>query len=313
VSFTLTILGSSSAIPTTKRFPTAQLLNVDERFFLIDCGEGTQIQLNRFKLRFARINHIFISHLHGDHIFGLFGLISTLSLMGRTSDLHIYAESRLGEILKNHLGYFGEELPFRINFIPIVPSKSKLIYEDDKLTVTTIPLKHRVPVCGFLFREKPKPMNITREAIIRYSIPVKQIPLIKAGADFTDDSGRVIPNAALTMNRFRQRSYAFITDTRMLEKNAALLQQVDLLYHEATFLDKDRKLAHQTFHSTASEAAQFARKCNAGKLLLGHFSVRYKSTAPFQDEARAIFPESYVVEDGESYSVELRRETHHEG
>ena len=306
MSFSLTILGSSSAIPTTKRFPTAQLLNVDERFFLIDCGEGTQIQMTRFKIRFARIEHIFISHLHGDHIFGLFGLISTLSLMGRTNDLNIHAEPRLDGIIRSHLSYFGEDLPFRINFLPIRGSRPKVIFEDDKLTVTAIPLKHRVPVFGFLFREKPRPRNILREAITRNAIPVKQIALIKAGADFIDTEGKLILNENITLPQVPQRSYAFITDTRMLEKNADLLRDVDLLYHEATFLQKDVKLAHQTFHSTAAEAAMLAVKCNARRLLLGHFSVRYKSSALFLEEARNIFPESYVVEDGDVYTVEQK-------
>ena len=307
MSFSLTILGSSSAIPTTKRFPTAQLLNVDERFFLIDCGEGTQIQLSRFKIRLAKINDIFISHLHGDHIFGLFGLISTFSLMGRENDLNIYAEQRLEDILKSHLSYFGEDLPFHIRFHPVTSSKSKVIYEDEKLTVTSIPLKHRVPVCGFLFREKARPMNILKVVIARYEIPVKQIPPIKAGADFVSADGTLIPNEKLTMAPFKSRSYAFLTDTRMLEKNVPLLKDVDLLYHEATFLHKDAELAHDTYHSTAVEAAQLAQKCNAGRLLLGHFSIRYKSTSPFLEEARKIFEESYVVEDGDTFRIEQTR------
>lgn len=307
MSFSLTILGSSSAIPTTKRFPTAQLLNVDERFFLIDCGEGTQIQLSRFKIRLAKINDIFISHLHGDHIFGLFGLISTFSLMGRENDLNIYAEQRLEDILKSHLSYFGEDLPFQIRFHPVTSSRSKVIYEDEKLTVTTIPLKHRVPVCGFLFREKPRPLNILKDTIARFEIPVKQIPLIKAGADFITPDGTVIPNAKLTMAPFKPRSYAFLTDTRMLEKNIPLLMDVDMLYHEATFLQKDAGLAHETFHSTAAEAAQLALKCNAGRLLLGHFSIRYKSSSPFLEEAKKIFDESYVVEDGDVFTIDQIR------
>jgi len=307
VPFSLTILGSSSAIPTTKRFPTAQLLNVDERFFLIDCGEGTQIQLTRFKLRAGKINHIFISHLHGDHIFGLFGLISTFSLMGRESDLNIYAESRLDDILKCHLDYFGENLPFKINFIPIKASLSKLIYEDEKISVTTIPLKHRVPTCGFLFREKQKLNNIRKEVLERYKIPIRDRNRIKEGGDFKTEEGELIPNIKLTMPAIKPRSYAYITDTRMLEKNIPLLQNVDLLYHEATFLERDSKLAHLTFHSTAKEAATMALKSNAAKLLIGHFSVRYKSSLPFVEEAQAIFRETYAVEDGECFSVEQER------
>jgi ribonuclease Z len=307
VPFSLTILGSSSAIPTTKRFPTAQLLNVDERFFLIDCGEGTQIQLSRFKLRTGKINHIFISHLHGDHIFGLFGLISSFSLMGREIDLNIYAESRLDDILKCHLSYFGENLPFRVNLIPISASQSRLIYEDEKISVTTIPLKHRVPTCGFLFREKPKPSNIRKEILERYKIPIREMNRIKEGADFVTEDGKVIPNIKLTLPAFKPRSYAYITDTRMLEKNIPLIQDVDLLYHEATFLERDAELAHQTFHSTAKEAANIAMKSNAAKLLIGHFSVRYKSSLPFIEEAQDIFKETYAVDDGDCFKVEQQR------
>jgi ribonuclease Z len=307
VPFSLTILGSSSAIPTTKRFPTAQLLNVDERFFLIDCGEGAQIQMSRFKLRAGKINHIFISHLHGDHIFGLFGLISTFSLMGRVTDLNIYAESRLDAILKCHLAYFGENLSFKVNLVAISSSHSKIIYEDEKVSVTTIPLKHRVPTCGFLFREKAKPSNIKKEILKSYNIPIKEMHRIKDGADFVTDDGKVIPNYKLTLPAFRPRSYAYITDTRMLEKNIPLLQNVDLLYHEATFLERDIELAHQTYHSTAKEAATIAMKSNAGKLLIGHFSVRYKSSQAFLDEAQSIFKETYAVEDGECFSIEQER------
>jgi ribonuclease Z len=307
VPFSLTILGSSSAIPTTKRFPTAQLLNVDERFFLIDCGEGAQIQLSRFKLRAGKINHIFISHLHGDHIFGLFGLISTFSLMGRENDLCIYAERRLDDILHCHLSYFGENLPFRVNFIPIEASHSRVIFEDEKVSVTTIPLKHRVPTCGFLFREKQKLSNLRKDIIDRYKIPIKMMNKIKDGSDYVTEDGTIIPNHKLTLPAFKPRSYAYITDTLMLEKNIPLIENVDLLYHEATFLERDAELAHQTFHSTSKEAASIALKSNARKLLIGHFSVRYKSSLPFIEEAQSIFKDTYAVEDGECFKVEQER------
>ncbi len=263
--------------------------------------------MSRFKLRAGKINHIFISHLHGDHIFGLFGLISSFSLMGRVSDLNIYAEKRLDDILKSHLAYFGENLSFKVNLIPISASQSKLIYEDEKLTVTTIPLKHRVPCCGFLFREKMKPSNIRKEILKSYQIPIKDMKRIKDGEDFITHEGKVIPNHKLTIPAFKPRSYAYITDTRMLEKNIPLLKDVDLLYHEATFLEKDKNLAQQTYHSTAMQAANIALKCNAGKLLIGHFSVRYKSSQYFADEAHTIFKETYAVEDGDCFSVEQER------
>ena len=227
--------------------------------------------------------------------------------MGRENDLNIYAESRLDEILKCHLAYFGENLSFKVNLIPIPCSHSKLIYEDEKLSVTTVPLKHRVPTCGFIFREKQKASNIRKEILERYKIPIKMMNKIKEGADFETEDGNVIPNHKLTLPAYKPRSYAYITDTRMLEKNIPLLRDVDLLYHEATFLERDADLAHQTFHSTAKEAATIALKSNAGKLLIGHFSVRYKSSLSFVEEARSVFKETYAVEDGECFKVEQER------
>lgn len=227
--------------------------------------------------------------------------------MGRENDLNIYAESRLDEILKCHFACFGEKLSFRINLIPIQTSQSAVIYEDDKLSVVTVPLKHRIPTCGFIFREKQKLSNIRKEILERYKIPIKLLNKIKEGADFESEDGIIIPNHKLTLPAFKPRSYAYITDTLMLEKNISILRNVDLLYHEATFLERDAELAHQTFHSTAKEAATIALKSNAGKLLIGHFSVRYKSSLSFVEEARTIFKESFAVEDGDNYKVELER------
>jgi len=243
MQFSVTILGSNSALPTSDRNPTAQVLNVSERFFLIDCGEGTQMQLRKYKIRFSKINHIFISHLHGDHYFGLLGLISTYGLLGRTSDLHLYAHKDLERLLTPQLNYFGRELSYQVIFHPIEPSLNTVIYEDSKITVSSIPLDHRIPTCGFLFQEKPADLHILREAIDFFEIPIKMIPSIKKSADFTLPSGEIIDNHRLTKKPYKPRSYAFCSDTLYNEKIVPLVKNVDLLYHEATFMNDQNKLA----------------------------------------------------------------------
>jgi ribonuclease Z len=304
VSFSLTILGSSSAIPTSQRFPTAHLLNAGERFFLIDCGEGTQIQLRRFRIRFGRINHIFISHLHGDHVFGLFGLLSSLSLMGRKTDLHIFSPPQLEPILESHLNTFGHERPFAIIYHPLTGSKPKRIFDDPKISVDTIPLKHSTPCYGFLFREKEKLRNIRKEVIRFYNIPVKEIMPIKQGNDFVQTDGTVIPSEVLTYAPPPVRSYAYCTDTKILPKISSQIAGVDLLYHEATFLQKDEALAKKTLHSTAGQAAQLALDAGVKNLILGHFSVRYKKVQPFAEEAAVHYPEVHLARDGDVYAIE---------
>lgn len=308
MSFAITILGSSSALPTSKRFPTAQILNVDERFFLIDCGEGTQIQLRRYKIKLGKLNHIFISHLHGDHIFGLTGLISSLGLLGRTNDLHIYGNPELQNFLQFFQTYYGEDLPFQIFFHPFGHRRSTTIYEDDKVEVMTIPLKHRIPTAGFLFREKPKSRNIRKDCIEKYTIPIKDIVKIKQGADFITDNGISIPNHELTLPPFKRRSYAYCSDTAYDEKIVPLIKNVDLLYHEATFKKSDANLARETYHSTTYEAAKIAKMANVKKLIIGHFSVRYKKIPPLLEEAKEVFNNTFAVNDGDVYSVELERE-----
>jgi ribonuclease Z len=301
--FELTILGSSSAIPTFERYPTAQVLNVLERFFLIDCGEGTQIQARRLGIRLGRINRIFISHLHGDHYFGLAGLISTMSLLGFNNDLHIYSHSELINLISPQLGLMKEEMKFQVVFHPMNMKKVQVIFEDDLVEVTSFLAKHSIPTCGFLFREKPKLPNIRKDMIEKYNIPIRNMQEIKKGAGFSTESGETIPHSELTIPAKKPRSYAFCTDTAYYEPIADVIKGVDLLYHEATFQNDKKHLASQTLHSTAEQAATIALKAGAKKLLIGHFSNRYKKLDGFLEEARRIFPETYLAVDGGKHKI----------
>jgi ribonuclease Z len=308
VPFSVTILGSSSALPTSERFPTAHLLNANERFFLIDCGEGTQIQLRKFRIRLGKINHIFISHLHGDHIFGLFGLISSFNLIGRTATLHIYGPDQIEELILDHLKFFQNDLSFDIAIHKFQHHRAATIHKDTNVEVITIPLKHRVPTCGFLFRERQAPRNIKKEMVEKYEIPIRDIVKIKDGKDFKTNEGETIPNSELTLPPFRVRSYAYCSDTAYSEKIIELIKNVDILYHEATFLHKDEDLAAETLHSTSKQAAGIALKAEVRKLLIGHFSSRYKNYDTFEKEAQEIFPETTAVNDGDVFSVTRIRE-----
>jgi ribonuclease Z len=307
MSFELTVLGSSSAIPTSTRFQTAQVLNVHERFFLLDCGEGAQIQMKRFSINSSKINHIFISHLHGDHVFGLFGLFSSYNLTGRKTDLHLYAHQNLEPTLEHYRKYFGSEMSYRIVFHPFSAVKPIEIFNNKHLTVEILPLRHSVPVVGFIFREKQLPLNIRKEAIQKYSLGIKDISNIKNGMDFVTSGGERIANTELTLPPFKPRSYAFCTDTSSFSRLIKSLQDIDLLYFEATFANKDKKLAKITSHSTAGQAALLAKQANVGKLLIGHFSTRYKNVATLVKEGRAVFPETYAVEDGDKFSIGQKR------
>jgi ribonuclease Z len=298
MSFSLTILGSSSALPTSVRYLTAHVLNVDERFFLIDCGEGTQFQLRKYKAKLGKLNHIFISHLHGDHVLGLPGLISTLNLLGRENDLHIFAPSQLEKILQPILSFFITKLEFKIIYHPLNTTSYQLIYEDDKMTVHSFPLIHRIETCGFVFREKPRLRNIKKEFIDYYHIPLREIINIKKGEDYITDDGLVIPNDKLTIEPPITKSYAFCSDTAYNEVIIPWIENVELLYHEATFSDEDVDRAHETKHSTASEAAKMALKSNAKKLIIGHFSARYKDITPLIEQAQKIFPNTEAAEEG---------------
>ena len=303
MTFSVTILGSSSALPTTKRYPTAQVLNVSERFFLIDCGEGTQLQLRKNKIRFSRINHIFISHLHGDHVFGLIGLISTFGLLGREKDLHIHAYKDLEKLLNPLLDYFCRDIKFSVVHHPLPEGRSEKIYEDKRVEVISFPLKHRVPTCGFLFREKPKEANVIKSAIEKYDLGIADIVKLKKGGDFYDKKGMLVDPSELVTPPPPPRSYAFCSDTGYHPAVIPVIKNVDLLYHEATFACKDEELAIKTTHSTACQAAMTAKNANVKKLILGHFSSRYDDLSVLLDEAREIFPDSYLVNDGDVWDI----------
>lgn len=299
----LTILGSSSALPTSERFPSAHVLNAHERLYLIDCGEGTQMQLRRSRLQFGKINHIFISHLHGDHVFGLYGLLSTLSLMGRKAPLSLYAPQNYDSILKSHLADFDIHLNFEIEFTPLQGKEPRLILDDKHLTVTSFPLIHRVPSYGFLFREKIRDRNIIKEKIAQYNIPVQRIPAIKKGEDFITEKGIKIANEELTLPPDKALSYAYCSDTRFFPRLPDFIKQVTMLYHEATFDMEKNELAAVTFHSTTTDAANIALKAEAGTLLIGHFSSRYRNTDSLVEEARTVFPRTFAAVDGKSYEI----------
>lgn len=266
------------------------------------------MQLRRFKIRFGKINHIFISHVHGDHVFGIFGLISTYCLLNRKNPLHIYTHPALKNILDDHLKYFHDgAFPFEVVYHFMGSKKTSIIYEDELLTIMSIPLKHRIPTCGFVFREKPKPLNIKKEMIAYYKIPLKDIFKIKSGADFITEEGKVVNNSILTYPPFQQRSYAYCSDTRYTETIVPYLQEVDLLYHEATYSHDLAQRAKETKHSTARQAATIACKSKAFKLIIGHFSARYKDLMPLLEEAREVFPETYLANDGCIFEIEAKR------
>ena len=302
-NFELTILGCSSATPTSKRNPTAQLLNIAERFFLIDCGEATQIQLRRFKIRFQRINHIFISHLHGDHYLGLMGLLSSLHLLGRKNEMHVYAPYGLQKIIDLQMEISGTELSYEIHWHELNGEKPEIIFEDKLLTVETIILNHRIPCCGFIFREKPKSFSIDKEQVAYYGVPLSQMMSIKNGEDAVLEDGTVIQNHLITRGQQKSRSYAFCSDTRFDDRVIQKVKDVDLLYHEATFLHEMLERAKQTYHCTALEAGRVARLAKVSKLIIGHFSVRYVDLNPLLEEAKIEFPETFLGEEGKIFNI----------
>ena len=301
--FELTILGSSSALPTSDKYPTGQIFNVFGRFFLIDCGEGTQIQIRRNKIGFGKINHIFISHLHGDHYYGLIGLISTFNLLGRKHDLHIYSPSELKQLIQPQIDFIKGDMQFKILFHPLDFKKIRQIYIDKHIEVISFPLLHSIPTCGFLFREIRKQPNIKKELIQYYNISIAEIKNIKAGGNFTTNSGEVIPHETLTTPPPLPRSYAFCTDTAFYPQIVETIKGVDLLYHEATFAEDMKEFANSTLHSTAKEAAEIAKLAGVKKLIIGHFSARYKNKNPFLDEAKQVFENTAIAREGEIHKV----------
>jgi len=301
--FEVSILGSSSATPIYQRHPTAQVLNIHERFFLVDCGEGTLIQLNRYKIKFHRINHIFISHLHGDHYLGLLGLLSTMHLQGRTIPIHLYCQAPLKEIIDIQLKYSETILRFPIHYHMLDPKNSAVIMEDDDLEVSTIILNHRIPCTGFLFKEKPRSRKLQKDKLQKFNVPISVYQDLKNGMDYTDEFGKVIANSELTTDLKNARSYAFCSDTCYDERILPQISEIDLLYHEATFLNDKEERAKETFHSTAAQAATIAKKANVKRLIIGHFSARYKNLYPLLDEAKEVFPETTLAMEGDVFSI----------
>ena len=299
----LTIFGCYAATPRTITNPTSQLLEIKNRMFLIDCGEGTQVQLRKNKIKFSKINQVFISHLHGDHFFGLIGLISTFSLLGRTTDLHIYGPKGIKEIILLQLRLSNSWTNYGLYFHELESNESEVIFEDEKVLVTTIPLKHRVYTNGFLFQEKVGERKLNMDAVLNYEIESCYYQKIKNGKDITLEDGRLIPNSELTFDPVQPKSYAFCSDTVYHEAILPIIENVDVLYHESTFLESEEGLAEKTLHSTAKEAARIALKANAKKLILGHYSTRYESIALFKEEAESVFPEVLLAEDGKTFEL----------
>lgn len=267
--FKIHILGCGSALPTLSHYASSQVVEIREKLFMVDCGEGTQMQLRRNKIRFTKLQAVFISHLHGDHCFGLIGMISTFGMLGRTAPFHVYAPEALGPILQIQLDFFCKGLGFEVKFHPIDTTRKIVIYEDRSLTVETIPLEHRTPTCGFLFREKPKLRHINREMIDCYEVPLSQLNNIRAGMDWTTPEGVIIPNERLTTPADPSRAYAYCSDTRYIPTLHELITGVDTLYHESTYAEDNASRAQLYWHSTARQAATVARDAHVGKLLLG--------------------------------------------
>lgn len=296
--FKVYILGCGSALPTLRHNPSSQVVEIREKQFMIDCGEGTQTQMRRSRVGFNKVMAIFISHIHGDHCFGLIGMLSSFGLLGRTMPLSIYGPKELGPILDTLLTTFCNDFDYEIKFHAVDTTRQEVVYEDRSLTVETIPLKHRLPCAGYLFREKPTLPHIRRDMIDFYRIPISQINNIKNGASWTDEEGNVIPNSRLTRPADPPRSYAYCSDTCYLSGLADRLKGVTCLYHESTYADEDEDKAQKYFHSTARQAAMVARDAGVGRLLLGHYSSKYNTEDVLLQQAKEVFAESSLTSEG---------------
>lgn len=296
--FRVHILGCGSALPTLKHNPSSQIVEIRGKCFLIDCGEGTQTQLRRSKIKFTRISAVFISHVHGDHCFGLIGMVSTFGMLGRTAPLHIYAPAGFSNIMKMQIDFFCRDLEYEVVFHDVDTNAKNIIYEDRSLTVETVPLSHRVPCCGFIFREKQTLPHILRDMTDYYKVPVSQFNNIKNGTDWVDEEGNVIPYTRLTTPSESARSYAYCSDTKYLPMLYECLKNISVLYHESTYSEEDETMAKMYFHSTAAQAAQVASDANVGKLVLGHYSARYEDENRLLEEAKNIFPNTVLSDEG---------------
>ncbi len=302
-SFELLILGSSSASPTSSRNVSAQLLNIAERYFLIDCGEATQIQLRRFKAKFQAIDHIFISHLHGDHFFGLPGLLSSMHLLGRQQALNIYAPPGLKELIDKLNKLSETQLNFPVQWHETAKGISKMLFEDEKVEVYSFPLQHRIVCNGFLFREKKQARKIDKYKLEKNKVSTADIQLLRKGLDVLNADGELIRNSEVTLDPLPPRAFAYCSDTIYNEEVCSYIQGVDLLYHESTFLEDQAARAAKTFHSTAKQAADIALKAGAKQLLLGHFSARYRVLDDFYTEAATVFPNCLLASDGKLIKI----------
>lgn len=299
----LTILGCYAATPRTFTNPTSQVLEINNHLFLIDCGEGTQVELRRHKIKFSKIKHIFISHLHGDHCFGLVGLISTFRLLNRKSELHVYGPKGIKEIISLQLKLSNSWTNYPLLFHELESKESQLLFEDDKVTVETIPLKHRIYTNGFLFREKPGLRKLLINEICNYNIDVSLYQSVKMGKDVVSNDGKIIPNHLVTAPPNAPKSYAFCSDTVFDPGIILQIKNISALYHESTFLEEHAALAEPTKHCTAKQAATIARDANVKKLILGHFSTRYGSITPFKEEAQTVFQEVELADDGKIFTL----------
>lgn len=296
--FNINILGCGSALPTTRHLATSQIVDLRDKLYMIDCGEGTQVQMRRMRVRFGRLAHIFISHLHGDHCFGLPGLISTLGMLGRTGELVVHGPKEVEAYLRPVMDLFCRGMEFEVRFNPVDTRSHSLVMEDRSLSVYSIPLKHRLPTCGYLFAEKPKEAHIIREMTDFYQVPVRCMKDIKQGQDYVTPEGEVVPNSRLTRPAAPPKRYAFCSDTAYSRSIIPIIEGVDLLYHEATFAECDLARAKETFHSTARQAAEIARDARVKRLVIGHYSARYEDLSELHREAEAVFPGTILGNEG---------------
>jgi ribonuclease Z len=294
--FNINILGCGSALPTTRHLATSQIVDLRDKLYMIDCGEGTQVQMRRMRVRFGRLAHIFISHLHGDHCFGLPGLISTLGMLGRTGELVVHGPKEVETYLRPVMDLFCRGMEFEVRFNPVDTRSHSLVMEDR--SVYSIPLKHRIPTCGYLFAEKPKEAHIIREMTDFYQVPVRCMKDIKQGQDYVTPEGEVVPNSRLTRPAAPPKRYAFCSDTAYNRSIIPIIEGADLLYHEATFAECDLARAKETFHSTARQAAEIARDAHVKRLVIGHYSARYEDLSELHREAEAVFPGTILGNEG---------------
>lgn len=307
MGFSVTILGNSSAKPTPHAHPSAQVVNLNEQYYLVDAGEGVQQQLIRRGINPLRLRAVFISHLHGDHCFGLFPLIATLGLEGKRTPLDIYAPAPMGEILEYHRRYFWDDLPYEVKWHEVRTTEHAIIMQNNTLEVWSIPLRHRVPTAGYLFKEKQPGRNVDKFKIEKYGLSIAQIVAAKRGEDITLEDGQIIPNDELTYIPYQARSYAYLSDTAYSAKAAERVHGVDLLYHETTYSTSEAMFAKGRGHSTTIEAAKVAAKAEAKRLIIGHFSSRYKSHETLVEECRTIFPNSDIAAEGMTFNIEEKR------